>query len=203
VRLGRGFCPPLLSAASVLMGGCSQSSPPPVSARQPQPPPVHITQLYATVPQLARGGKELLCYGVEHAQAVWLSPPRQELTPSLTRCIEVSPERTTTYTLTAQGAKGETAAQNVTITVGPPKPPKVKLKEVTVTSLSVKAGQPVGLCYQVENALAVTISPIGYHGGAQPKGCTTDTPTHTTTYVVLATGPAGDRDQEKVTVTVQ
>jgi hypothetical protein len=203
VRLGRGFWPPLLGATSVLLAGCSQSSAPPLAAGQPQPPSVHITQLYATAPRLARGEKELLCYGVEHAQTVWLSPPRQELTPSLTRCIEVSPERTTTYTLTAQGAKGETAPQNVTITVGPPKPPKVKLREVTVTSLNVKAGQPVGLCYQVENAVAVTISPIGYHGGAQPKGCTSDTPSRTTTYVVSATGPAGDRDQEKVTVTVQ
>lgn len=186
-----------------VLAGCSKSSAPPVASQAPATPPVHITQLYATAPQLARGEKELLCYGVEHAQSVWLSPPRQELTPSYTRCIEVTPERTTTFTLTAQGAKGDTATQNVTIVVGPAKAPKVHLQEVTVTALSVKAGQPVGLCYRVENAESVTISPIGFHGGSQPKGCASDTPRHTTTYVVSATGAAGDRDQQKVTVTVQ
>ena len=40
-------------------------------------PPPKITQFYATAPKLQRGEKETLCYGVENATDVWLSPPRQ------------------------------------------------------------------------------------------------------------------------------
>ena len=100
--------------------------------------PVRITQFYATSPQLARGEKELLCYGVENAKTVWLSPPRRELSAALSRCVDVDPAETTTYTLTAEGAGGSGQA-GVTVTLGAA---KAKIIEVRVSSLDVKARQP-------------------------------------------------------------
>jgi hypothetical protein len=49
----------------------------------------------------------------------------------------------------------------------------------------------------------VTISPIGFRGGAGNHACAMVQPRKTTTYVVTAVGPAGDKDEQPVTVTVQ
>src|SRR5579872_4349242 len=162
----------------MIAAGCSQSSPPPQASKpaasQPAEEPLKITQFYASPPEVPRGEKALLCYGVEHAQSVWLSPPRQELSPSPTRCIEIAPEKTTTYTITAQNDRGQSAAQTVTITVGAAKPPKVHIEEVTVTSLSIKPGDDVGICYKVQHAQSIRIAPGGYRSGPADHGCTVE-----------------------------
>ncbi len=189
-----------LALAAGLLAACSSPPPrPPARSAEAPPPPARITQFYATAPQLARGEKELLCYGVENARAVHLAPPPQELSTALSRCVEVNPAQTTIYTLTAEGVSGPPATQELTVTVGPP---HVKIIDVTVSALSVAPGDLVSLCYHVENASSVAIQPVHFHGSSQPKGCAMDNPRKTTTYVVTATGAEGSRDQERVTVTV-
>ena len=187
---------------AVILAGCGH--PPPQSAGESTkgkapPSAARITQFYATAPAVARGEKELLCYGVENASTVHLAPPPQELSAAISRCVEVNPTQTTTYTLTAEGAGGPPATQELTVTVGPP---HVKIIDVTVSSLTVPPGGLVSLCYHVENARSVEIDPIRFHGPSTPRGCGTDTPRKTTTYVVTAIGAEGSRDQEHVTVQV-
>jgi hypothetical protein len=140
-----------------------------------------------------------VCYGVENAASVWLSPPRQEMTVSLSRCVEVSPTATTTYTLSARNSAGAEVTQDVAVQVGPP---HVKIIEVQVSTLNLKRGDAVGICYQVEHARSVLIEPIHYRAGSLSKGCTTDRPQHDTTYVVTAVGESGDHDEEKAPVKV-
>jgi hypothetical protein len=184
-----------LCAVACLATACSRpaAQPPP---RQ-EAAPVRITEFYATLPQLARGEKELLCYGVENAKAVWLSPPRRELSAALSRCIDVDPAETTTYTLTAEGESGSTSRQ-VTVTLGPA---KAKIIEVRVSSLDVKLGNPVSICYKVANAKSVRIEPHTAPSANSPN-CGIDNPKRTTTYTVTATGAGGDQDHERVTVKV-
>jgi len=189
----------LAVAALAMCCGCSHP-PPPARKTAAAPPGVRITQFYATAPQLARGEKELLCYGVENARAVHLEPPPQELTASISRCVEVNPTATTSYTLTAEGATGPPVTQQLTVTVGPP---HVKIIEVEVSSLKVSRGEAVSLCYHVENARTVEIEPIHFRGTSTPRGCGLDHPTQTTTYTVTAIGVEGSRDQEHVTVQVR
>jgi hypothetical protein len=74
---------------------------------------------------------------------------------------------------------------------------------VNVSSLEVKPGDPVTICYTVENAKSVTIEPLHFTGGARPKGCVNGLPKESTTYVISATGAGGDKDQERVTVKVR
>ena len=108
-------------AWGVLAAACGTPSQPSRSASKitPAAAPARITQFYATAPNLARGEQELLCYGVENARTVRLSPPPQELSAALARCVEVDPKSTTTYSLTAEGAAGPPAKSEVTVTVGP------------------------------------------------------------------------------------
>ena len=76
-----------------------------------------IVQFYARDGELSRGEKTLLCYGVINAWLVRIKPPVGDAQPALNRCFEISPLETTTYTLTAQGAKGASAASLVTVRV--------------------------------------------------------------------------------------
>jgi hypothetical protein len=186
-----------LVAAGVLIGcGGQQPSPkaPPKAAET-----VKITQLYSSTPQVARGEKGLVCYGVENARSVWLSPPRQELSAALSRCVDVHPEATTNYTLTAEGADGQRVTQDVTVTVGPA---RARIIEVKVSALEVARGAPVSICYKVANAASVRIEPVHFKGGSRGEGCTMVSPRETTTYVVTVAGAGGEEDHERVTVKV-
>src|SRR4051794_3795654 len=165
-------------AALSALAGCSRPAP------RPEPKaaaPVRITQFYATAPRLGKGEKGLLCYGVENAKTVWLSPPRRELSAALTRCVEIEPAATTTYTLTAEGAGGN-VSQDVTVSLGPA---KVHIVEVQVSSLEVKKGDPVSICYKVSNAKSVRIEGLTAPSSGMPN-CAVDSPKRTTTYTVRA-----------------
>src|SRR5215467_5692452 len=138
----------LLIAAAWMEGGCSLPAPQPAAKKPAEGAPVKITQFYATIPKMQPGDKELLCYGVENATAVWLSPPRQQLSASLSRCIEVAPPATTIYRLTAEGADGKTAVQDLTVTVGAA---RARIIEVRVSTLTARRGETVSLCFGVVN----------------------------------------------------
>ena len=188
-----------LAAAGAVLMGCSS---PEKRAMVPRTPPAspRITQLYTTSAQVARGETTLVCYGVENATAVWLEPPRHELSAAVARCVEVSPAADTTYKLTAQGADGKTVTRELEVQVGPA---RARLVNVNVNAVEVKAGELVILCYEVEHARAVTIDPIRFRAGSAAKDCASDRPVKSTTYTISAVGAAGDRDQERVTVRVK
>ena len=187
----------LLAAACVLLASCAEPVKPVPKAAPLEP---KITQLYAPQPSVPAGEAAKICYGVENAKTVWIAPPTKELSVAVARCIEVEPKTKTTYTLTAEGAEGKRVSQDITIGVGGA---RVKLANVNISALEVKAGETVTICYAAENARTVTIDPPGFRGGSKPKGCATHQPTKTTTYTVAVIGADGDRDQEQVTVKVR
>lgn len=94
------------------------------SANQPEPRggPVRILRFYASVGLLVTGESAQLCYGVENARSVHISPPIPGVFPSARRCLEVVPEHTTHYTILAEGYDGRVAMQSLTLPVqtGPP-----------------------------------------------------------------------------------
>src|ERR1019366_5703001 len=109
-------------AASAMLAGCSSPEKrAAVATVVPAAPPegARIKQFYSTLAQVGRGEKALVCYGVENATAVWLEPPRHELSVALSRCVEVSPVADTTYKLTAQGADGNAVTRELKLVVGP------------------------------------------------------------------------------------
>ncbi len=68
-------------------------------------------------PQIRRGQSAQLCYGVANAKKVTLEPQPNPVWPSYSRCVDVSPSKTTTYTLTASDAAGHSVSQTFTIKV--------------------------------------------------------------------------------------
>jgi hypothetical protein len=66
----------------------------------------------------AAGEPVSLCYSVSNAKAVKIEPPPEELTwPAFSRCVHVSPRKTTTYTLTIDDGAGHTKTAAVEVRV--------------------------------------------------------------------------------------
>ena len=59
----------------------------------------------------------MICYGVLNAKAVRIEPRVEGVSPSLNRCVEVSAEKETRYTLTAEGADGRTVSESFVLGV--------------------------------------------------------------------------------------
>ena len=76
-----------------------------------------IQNFYASPGAVRRGETVQLCYGVANAKTVKLEPQTNPVWPSYARCVEVTPSKTTTYTLTIQDAAGNTKSQTLEVKV--------------------------------------------------------------------------------------
>jgi len=76
-----------------------------------------IRGLYLSPASIRRGETAQLCYDVANAKTVTLDPPEGEVWPSHSRCVNLSPKKTTTYTLTIADASGQKVAQSVELKV--------------------------------------------------------------------------------------
>ena len=76
-----------------------------------------IRALYVSPPIVHRGEKAQLCYDVANAKVVSLDPPAGDVWPSHTRCLDLSPRKTTTYTLTITDTAGHSVSQSVQLQV--------------------------------------------------------------------------------------
>ncbi len=76
-----------------------------------------ILHFYASPGVIRRGETTLLCYGVSNAQSVRLEPQTSAVWPSYSRCVTVSPKKSTTYTLTAADSAGSVKTATVLVEV--------------------------------------------------------------------------------------
>ncbi len=76
-----------------------------------------ILAFYASPRIISKGDSVNMCYGVSNAKSVTLDPPEANVWPAATRCMTVTPKKTTKYVLTAVDANGNKASADLTITV--------------------------------------------------------------------------------------
>ncbi len=76
-----------------------------------------IQNFYATPGLVRRGESVQICYGVANAKTVTLEPQSNPVWPSYSRCVDVEPQKTTTYTLTIADASGNTKTQTLEVKV--------------------------------------------------------------------------------------
>ncbi len=198
----------IAATAFVLLGACSAPEVKKVETVPAPPAAATITQFYVSPATIAKGDKALLCYGVEGAVAVRLDPPVDEITPSLARCLEVTPAATSTYTLFAKNRAGAEVSKPVQVIVDP------KLRRAvterggglilffTAAQGKVKKGTPVMLCYGVKGATTVSISPAVQALMPSERICFQTTPEATTSYVLTAKSADGGTDTETVRIAV-
>ncbi|MGC1619055.1 MAG: hypothetical protein WA765_11270, partial [Candidatus Acidiferrum sp.] len=76
-----------------------------------------ILDFYASPKVIRRGESAQLCYGVSNAKSVKLEPQTQAVWPSLAHCVDVSPRKTTTYTLTIEDGAAHTRSESIDLNV--------------------------------------------------------------------------------------
>jgi hypothetical protein len=76
-----------------------------------------IQNFYATPGAIHRGETVQLCYGVANAKTVKLEPQSNPVWPSYSRCVDITPTQSTTYTLTIADAAGNTRTQSLDVEV--------------------------------------------------------------------------------------
>jgi hypothetical protein len=100
------------------------------SRRAPAPPPetpyvpqeyrtseLKVLQFYSPSNPVLAGQAATLCYGVLNATAARIEPGVGAVSPSLSRCVNVSPRETTTYTLTAEDGRGNSVTAKLELAV--------------------------------------------------------------------------------------
>ena len=76
-----------------------------------------ILMFYASPRAIERGASAKLCYGVSNAKSLTLEPGSYAVWPSASHCVDVSPRKTTTYTLTILDQAGHRKSQTVDLVV--------------------------------------------------------------------------------------
>jgi hypothetical protein len=76
-----------------------------------------ITMLYATQGTVHKGQPAQICYGVVNAKNIAFDPPVADVWPSMNRCVDVSPSKSTTYTLTADDGAGHSDKAQIEVQV--------------------------------------------------------------------------------------
>ena len=77
-----------------------------------------ILEYSASPATIQAGERSSLCYSVSNAKAVKIDPEAEEpVWPAFSRCVHVSPRKTTTYTLTIEDGAGHTKSAAVKVAV--------------------------------------------------------------------------------------
>jgi hypothetical protein len=117
------LCGRVVAAVALLVAVWGIAGVPDSSVRSWIPPvggprgPVRILRFYATTGSIAPGDKAQLCYGVENAKSVRISPSLEPVAPAANRCMEIVPEHTTHYTILAEGFDGNVVTRVITLVV--------------------------------------------------------------------------------------
>ena len=163
---------------------------------------LRILQFYPRDGLIFEGDRTVLCYGVLNARAVRIEPPVESLTPSLNRCVEAAPERTTRYTLTAEGERGTSVTASFEIEVRPDPAELPRITYFRVEDARVEDGRRVvKLAFgQVKGELVEIDPPVFPPLHRTPMGRFYVAPRETTTYVLTVTGKHGHKARKSLTV---
>jgi hypothetical protein len=145
----------------------------------------------------------VLCYHVENARSVEIVPPVEPLRPTpLPRCFTVTPDRDTTYTLTAADSQGAAVRESTVVRVHPDVENLPAISYFTKTKKPSPDGRLYLLCFGVQNANTVEVTPPVMLPSQAPMGCFYVHPAKTTTYILTAHGDRGRKAQNALNVEV-
>lgn len=165
-----------------------------------RPRPVVIHEFGAEPETVMQGAPATLRWRIDNASAITITPDVGKVTESV-GAIQVIPNETTEYKLTASGRGGE-AVKQITVQVTPaPKPPAPEINALTADRNNVLPGEPVNLSWKIKNATRLFLSPPGEE--IDPVLPSREvTPMRTTTYTLVASNAGGETVQKTVVVTV-
>lgn len=129
-------------------------------------------RLSARPATIEAGQAARLCYTLAAASAASISPGVGEVRPVSGSCVEVRPPQSTAYRLTVRDAEGRTVQASAQVTVNPATPPP-RIVSFTANPARASEGDPVQLCWGVENGERVSIAEAGVTDRALPTARST------------------------------
>jgi len=146
-----------------------------------------VLQFFTSPQAISSGGSSQLCWNVTGAVKIAISPGVGD-DLAANGCATVSPDATTTYTLTATTAGGATVTASTILVVG-----GVRILTFSAEPVfSERSGDPVTLHWSTEGATYVIITGQGLPGTRRaPSGDLVVNPTTNTNYTLSAYGPGG------------
>src|SRR5262245_4113749 len=196
-RASCGLLIAVLSLLALVIVGCRGMAAGPKPASKGSAP---IVAFSSSATSIAVGDSVTLTWSTQNATSVSISPDPGVGKLPLAGSASVKPTQSTTYTITATGAGGQTA-QSLTINIAQSGPPTVTL---TASPLAIIAGQFTDLSWSSTNATSITITPtvLSEDQTTVPLSGTKHVSlTQTTTYTATVSGPGGNASA-KVTITV-
>ena len=159
-----------------------------------------IDSFDATPNTIIRGGSSLLEWETTDAISVDIDGVGSNLPANGSRTV--SPQQTTTYELTANGAAGTTPdTDSVTVTVNDP-PPEPVITSFSAVPNNIVPGEVSVLSWETDDAVRVDITGVG--NNLALNGTANVNPGMTRTYTLTARGAAGTTPvTATVTVTVR
>lgn len=210
----------LIPFVALLAAACGSNPTPPQQQTTATPPSgatsPRIVMFYAGQNAVAPGEPVSLCYGTDGATAVKLSPEAKAgvVGPSPNRCVEVAPAVTTTYTLTASNASGQSTSQTIEVAVDPkakrasakaaPAPAaddRAHIHYFRLDSTTNEDGKTFyKLCFMTQNAERVEVEPAAIPPSRVVLGCFSVAPATKTDYTLTVTGKRGEKVKKSLTV---
>jgi hypothetical protein len=166
---------------------------------------VKILQFYARDGDLVEGGKSVICYGVLNAKTVSIDPPIPGVGPSLNRCVEVSAEKETRFTLTADGFDGRRVTESFVLGVHPDQEtlPRISSFAITKRERDYTGKWIFSIRFAAQNPEEVSIDPPVFPTlHRSPMGSFYVAPEKTTTYTLTVEGKRGHKATRSLTVEV-
>ena len=162
---------------------------PPIRAElKPKPiVPAEIKQFSATPDTIQQGHSSKLSWTTQDATEVFIDPEVGPVQASGAR--DVSPTKTTTYSITAKGSGGtKTVAARVNVEQPPVSEPP-RIVSFSASEATIQEGQETKLKWETQNATNVSID--GGVGAVQASDEREVAPPETTTYALTAKGKGG------------
>lgn len=168
---------------------------------KPIPPVPAIVKFTAGQRRIHPGDSVNLVWTVTGADEIMLNPLGVSKPAAMFTGLDVRPDKTTTYVLTAQGPGG-VSSKSVTVIVVSATESLAEITSFRVKPEIIEQGRTATLTWSVENAASVEID-NGVGGGlSKPKGKFDVTPAQTTVYTLRAMDDKGNLRTKQVTVTV-
>jgi WD40 repeat protein len=130
-------------------------------------------------------GRNLICYTVQGATRLVLSPELGDIAPNSSACVRVGGTPGTVYTLVAFNESGERVSRRTRV------PEEGGGARLSLNPPTITRGDIAQLCLQSANIDRVTISPSVGPTSATPRQCFMVSPTSSTTYKAKVTTTDG------------
>lgn len=158
--------------------------------------PPDVKEFYASAPAVPAGGTTQLNWSGDRVAGVTIEPPLGVKTEGADGTVDVTPDKTTEYTLTLKNWIGLSNSAKVTVGVV-----KVNAFSASTTQLT-QEGQEVTLKWDTEGAQTIAIDPGDEIKDPKASGEAKVHPKGNTTYTLTATGNGGVAVTQQLSIAI-